>query len=80
MKAKRPPPERVQTSDRLANGCRVHVKSDHFAEECDAVITKGEYDAGWLYRIKVTAGQTPEVCRNQEGELWVWDFEVQPLA
>jgi hypothetical protein len=72
MKAKRPP--------RLANGCRVHVKSDHFAEECDAVITKAEYDAGWLYRIKVAASQTPEVCRNQEGELGVWNFEVQPLA
>ena len=44
------------------------------------MITKGEYDAGWIYRVEVTAGLTPEVCRNQEGELWVCDFEVHPLA
>ena len=56
------------------------MRSDHFAEECDAVITKGEYDAGWLYRIEVTDGQTPEACRSADGELWVWDFEVKPLA
>jgi hypothetical protein len=36
---------------RLANGTRVHVRSDHFAEQFDAVVTKGEYDGGWLYRL-----------------------------
>ena len=69
---KRPP--------RIPNGTRVHVRSDHFTEECDARITQGEYDGGWLYRIEVTGGQAPEACRNQEGELWVYAQEVHPLA
>ena len=68
---KRPP--------RLPNGTRVHVKSDHFAEECDGVVTKAEYNAGWLYRVKVTAGDAPAVARNREGEYWFWDFEVKPM-
>ena len=65
---------------RLANGTQVHVKSDHFAEECDGVVTIGEYDGGWLYRVKVTAGDPPAVARNKEGEYWFWDFEVTPLG
>jgi len=65
---------------RLPNGTRVHIQSAHFAEECDGVVTKGEYDGGWLYRIKVIDGQAPEVCRNQDGEVWVWDFEVTPIT
>ncbi len=64
---------------RLKNGTRVRVRSDHFAEECDAVITKGEWDDGWLYRVKVTAGQTPKDAQHKDGTLWVWDFEVTPL-
>ena len=57
--------KRTKRPPRLANGTRVHVKSDHFAEECDAVITKGHWDGGWVYRIDVTAGQVPEACRNR---------------
>jgi hypothetical protein len=63
---------------RLANGTRVHVRSDHFAEEFDGVITKGEYDGGWLYRVKPTRGTAPAIARNKEGEYWFWDFEVSP--
>ena len=69
--SKRPP--------RLANGARVHIRSDHFAEEFDAVVTKGEYDGGWLYRLRVTSGSAPDVCRNKEGEVWVYSAEVQPI-
>ena len=69
---KRPP--------RLASGTPVHVRSDHFAEACDGVVTKAEYDAGWLYRVRPTRGDAPSVARNQEGEYWFWDFEVKPLA
>jgi len=65
---------------RLPNGTRVHVRSDHFAEECDGVVTKAEYDAGWLYRVKVTSGPAPAVARNPEGEYWFWDFEVSSLG
>jgi hypothetical protein len=65
---------------RLANGTRVHVRSDHFAEEFDAVITKGEYDGGWLYCLRVTHGRAPKVCCNKEGEVWVYSAEVQPLT
>ena len=70
---------------RLPNGTRVHVRSDHFAEECDAVIRKAEPDHGqgdvgwWLYRVKVTAGQTPKDAQHKDGTVWVWDFEVTPL-
>jgi len=65
---------------RLPNGTRVHIKSDHFAEECDGIVTKGEYDAGWLYRVKPTSGTAPAIARNKEGEYWFWDFEVSPLG
>jgi hypothetical protein len=70
--SKRPP--------RLANGTRVHVRSDHFAEEFDAVVAKGEYDGGWLYRLRVTRGHAPDICRNKEGEVWVYAGEIRPLA
>jgi len=75
---------------RLPNGTRVHVRSDHFVEECDAVIRKAESDHGWthegerhgwwLYRIEVTAGQTPKDAQHKDGTLWVWDFEVTPIT
>ncbi len=63
--------------ERLPDGTPVHVRSEHFAEECEGTITKGEYDDGWLYRIEVTRGDRLDAHRNKEGELWVWDFEVQ---
>ena len=65
---------------RLPNGARVHVRSPHFAGECDGRITKGEWDEGWLYRVEVAGGDRLDEVRNQEGELWVWDFEVTPIA
>jgi hypothetical protein len=65
---------------RLPNGTRVHIRSDHFPEEADGRITKGHYDGGWLYRIEVTAGDRLDEHRNEDGELWLCDFEVQPLA
>ena len=64
---------------RLPNGTQVHVRSDHFAEECDAVVTKGEWDDGWLYRVNVTSGQTPKDAQHDDGTVWVWDFEVTAL-
>ena len=77
---------------RLPDGTRVHVRSEQFAEECDGVVMEGEYDGGWLYRIEVTAGDRLEAHRTpranpstlfdtpeDEGELWVCDFEVQPI-
>ncbi|MBM4020417.1 MAG: hypothetical protein FJ288_19210 [Planctomycetes bacterium] len=69
---KRPP--------RLANGTAVHIRSDHFAEEFDGLVTKAEYDAGWLYRVRATRGTPPAIARNKEGEYWFWDFEVTPLG
>jgi hypothetical protein len=71
---------RTQRPPRLTNGARVHVRSDHFAEEFDAVVTKGEYDGGWLYRLRVIRGKAPDICRNKEGEVWVYSAEVQPLT
>jgi len=70
---------------RLPEGTRVHVRSDHFFEECDAIIHEAEPDHGqgdvgwWLYRIEVTAGQTPPDAQHEDGTVWVWDFEVTPL-
>ena len=72
---KRPP--------RLPDGSRIHVRSGHFSQECDGIITRAEYDDGWLYRIEVTAGDRLDKQRNEDGELWVCDFEVsqwQPEA
>ena len=74
------PLRRDSRPPRIANGRAVHMRSDHFAEECDGIVTKGEFDGGWLYRVKVTAGEAPAGARNQEGEYWFWDFEVSPLG
>ena len=71
--------KRTPRPPRLPNGTRVHVRSDHFAEECDAVVTKGRWDDRWLYRVEVTAGDHLDEHRNQDGELWLCDFEVTPL-
>ncbi len=63
----------------LANGTPVHVRSDHFAGQCDGLVTAAEYDDGWLYRIDVTAGDRLDEHRNEHGELWVCEFEVRPM-
>ena len=62
----------------LAVGTRVHVRSDHFVGQCEGIIAAAEYDDGWLYRIDVTEGDRLDEHRNDDGELWVCEFEVQP--
>jgi hypothetical protein len=74
MEAYKPRPER------LPDGTQVHVRSDHFEEECKGVITKGQYDGGWFYRIEVTDGDRLNAQRNGDGELWVCDFEAHPMG
>jgi hypothetical protein len=64
----------------LAVGTRVHVRSAHFVEQCDGIITATHYDDGWLYRIQVTAGDRLDQERNDDGELWVCDFEAEPIS
>ena len=65
---------------RLPDGTRVRVQSEHFVERCEGVITAAEFDGGWLYRVDVTAGDGLDAQRNENGELWVNDFEVRPVA
>lgn len=66
----------------LAIGAVVHVKSEHFAEECEAVIRKIEQDSPghWAYCVDVISGDTPEDAREPNGEIWLCDFEVHPLT
>jgi hypothetical protein len=66
------------TTHPITNGTRVRVQSDHFAQQCEGVVTAAEYDEGWLYRIDVTDGDQLDRHRNDAGELWVCDFEVHP--
>ncbi len=68
------------TNDRppLANGTPVHVRSDHFTGQCNGLITASHYDDGWLYQVDVTSGDHLDEHRNEHGELWVCEFEVQP--
>lgn len=61
----------------LEVGARVHVRSDHIVGECHGIITAAEYDDGWLYRIDVIAGDRLDDHRDDKGELWVCEFEVQ---
>lgn len=68
----------TQVPPRLPDGTRVAVRSDHFAGQCEGVINMARYDEGWLYRIEVAVGDRLDSERNDEGELWVCDFEVQP--
>ena len=63
----------------IPDGTRVHVRSDHFPEECDGVIREATYDEGWIYRIEVTSGDKPEAATNEDGSVWVCEFELQPL-
>lgn len=55
------------------------MRSEHFEEQCAGVVTKGRYDDGWFYRIEVTSGDRLDTHRDEEGELWVCDFEVHPI-
>jgi len=64
---------------RIPDGTRVHVRSDHFSEECDAVIREAVYDEGWIYRVEVTGGGKPEAATNEDGSVWVCEFELQLL-
>ena len=63
----------------LAIGARVHVRSDHFPEECDAVIREALFDEGWLYRVEVTRGKKPKDATEKDGSVWVCAFEVMPI-
>ena len=63
----------------IPDGTRVHVRSDHFPEECDAIVRKAVYDEGWIYRIEVTGGDKPKAATNEDGAVWVCEFELQPL-
>jgi hypothetical protein len=56
---------------RLADGTPV-VRSEHFAEQCEGVVSKALYDDGWLYRIEVTDGDRLDAHRTEDGELWIW--------
>ena len=70
----------------LAAGTTVHVKSEHFAEECTAVIRKAAHEPNedepnhWAYRVDVVSGDIPEDAREPNGEIWLCDFEVHPLT
>ena len=46
---------------------------------CRGRIAEAEYDDGWLYRIEVTGGDACNDHRHDDGELWVCEFEVEPL-
>ena len=69
----------------LPSGTKVHVKSEHFENECDAVIMESkqhEYDGevqGLLYRVEVTSGQPIDEYVLENGELWVLDNEVHAI-
>jgi hypothetical protein len=68
----------AQLAQRLPDGTRVVVRSDHFAGQCEGIITAGRYDEGWLYRIEVAVGDRLDSERNADREFWVCAFEVQP--
>ena len=42
-----------------------------------AVIISAVHDDGWLYCLDVFEGDRANDHRNERGELWVCDFEVQ---
>ena len=44
------------------------------------VVREAEYDEGWHYRVEVTGGDDCNRHREQSGELWCCDFEVQPAG
>lgn len=64
-------------SKRLANGTRIKVSSSHFSEKCTAIIRKGTFDCGWMYRIDVISGEVPEAARSTDGKIWVLDSEIK---
>ncbi len=41
-----------------------------------AVVRAAEFDDGWLYLLDVITGTDVEPHRNEQSELWAWDFEV----
>ena len=65
---------------RIPDGTAVRARREHFAGRCDGIVTAAEYDDGWLYRVEVTKGDRLDAERDERGELWLCDFEVQPIA
>jgi hypothetical protein len=60
-----------------------HARNIDIAQgDCIAkgIILEAEYDDGWHYRVEVTGGDDCNRHREQSGELWCGDFEVQPAG
>ena len=68
------------TTQRLPNGTRVRMDIAQGLDRCEGVIADAEYDDGWLYRIEVAAGDPCDTHREDNGDLWVCDFEVSPMG
>lgn len=67
---------RMKRPQRLANRTKVMVRSEQLEGECEGLVTAGRFDDGWLDRIEVTSGDRLDPHRDDQGELWVCDFEV----
>ncbi|HEY3966872.1 MAG TPA: hypothetical protein VGM05_20085 [Planctomycetaceae bacterium] len=70
----------MQRSERLPNGSEVRFDISQGLAIGRGLIVDARYDDGWLYRLDdVTAVGPVDDQRNDQRELWVWDFEVVPL-
>ena len=70
----------MSVPQRLANQTHVHFDIAQGMATGHGRIADARYDDGWLYRLDRVEGigQVDEQ-RNEQGELWAWDFEVVPV-
>jgi len=63
----------------LKPGTRVRFDIAQGLAVGEGIVCEADYDDGWLYRIDVTGGSRGDIHRGADGELWVCEFEVQPV-
>ena len=62
----------------MPQGTRVHIDIAQGLAVGTGVVAAAEYDDGWFFRIEDADGADFDLHRNDAGELWVCQSEIQP--
>lgn len=61
-------------------GDKVHVKSQCFSQEFDAIVLEKSHDElGWNYRVNPIGDEEVLVAHEANGEIWVCDIEISKI-
>ncbi len=60
----------------LPPGTPVNIDIAQGHAVAEGEILESYWDDGWMYQVRVTAGDDCAAHREKDGQLWVCDFEV----